>query len=223
MTEYINDYASGSSIPTTDDSNKIETIRTDYYTGNNFDLYSKINHFLRKFSAILNSSVSSSGHQPKNMSAGQGGGLSSISEYDPSHDIEELLINLRAEFSLDHDLLPELFDSLIDFILDFCQKNNVFPPISFKMLYLYILSINLQGIPEKTINKIGSALQWRKLPVKWVNLDFWIEYYLFVSTSSTKSYKNAIKILIQIIRTAQIEELKQLEFENEVRKIIMED
>jgi len=223
MTEYINDYTSGSSIPTTYDSNKIETIRTDYYTGNNFDLYSKINQFLRKFSAILNSSASSSKNQQKNVSTGQGEGLSSISEHDPSHNIEELLINLRAEFSQYHDLLPEIFDSTIDIILDFSQKNKIYPPISFKMLYLYILSVNLQGIPEKTIKKIGSALQWRKLPVKWVNLDFWVDYYLFISNSSSNSYKNAIRILILIIRTAQTEELKQAEFEAEVRRIIAED
>jgi hypothetical protein len=80
----------------------------------------------------------------------------------------------------------------------------------------------LQGISDKTIKKIGNALQTKKVSSRWADLDFWAGYFGLVSNSSSKAYKVTIKTLIQIIDSVRLEEQKQRDFELEFHKIMTE-
>ena len=134
--------------------------------------------------------------------------------------LDQTLRELSVDLSRFPERVPEFFGGIVDLFLKFSKKYKSDPPISFQFLYRCLMRLNLFEIEEKTIFKITSSLQWRIISTKWLDINFWKKYYSSISSSLPNSYKKAVQILIQAIRTVQIEEKKQSDFATEYRLIM---
>ncbi|MEX2757178.1 MAG: hypothetical protein Q6365_017515 [Candidatus Sigynarchaeota archaeon] len=231
MTEIIPDYTSGSSTTSINPDQKIGKIDSGQYSGESPLIISAISRFFNEFSLIVENY-----YQIKYMS-------SDINLYTKLDDIScrqdypilsdehdaylEAIISSIERIAEECSPYPmkmlEIFTNVVDSFIEFSSKYKRDPPISFQYLYNRLMGLSLFDIQEQTIRRITSALQWKIISSKWMDLGFWKRYYMNISNSSALDYKKAVQGLIHTLITVQGEERKQAEFNAEYRHVIEHD
>ena len=228
MTEIIPDYTSGSSTTFINPNQQIAKTDSGQYSGENPSIISAISRFFNEFSLIVDryyqikqtySDVYLSTN-PNDSSYHQEYSFLSDEHKAYLEAINSLIERITEECSAFPMKMLEIFGNLVELFIEFSSKYKQDPPVSFQYLYIRLMGLSLFGIQEQTIRRITSALQWKIISSKWMDLGFWKKYYMNISNSSAPDYRKAVRGLIQTLITVQMEERKQADFDSEYRHII---
>lgn len=126
------------------------------------------------------------------------------------NQVSALLSNLLSDFFnflseiaqiWSKQILPEFFDLFVNVTIKFARKFKVESLFPLNWVVNIFTLIGMSNINAKTIQNITGAVQFKIIPVSWINIPFWSNY---LETLPSEANPELIKAVRQMIFMAKI-------------------
>nr|URC17517.1 MAG: hypothetical protein [Lokiarchaeota virus Skoll Meg22_1214] len=109
-------------------------------------------------------------------------------------------------------ILSQIFDRFINELLLFWKEQGEAGKITFEDLYLIFRRMGLKKVYPKTFDKLAGALQWKIIPLEFVNVGFLRSYQEgFLSLDVRESIDDLVDIALILKREKEREEEIELD------------
>ncbi|MFW9878786.1 MAG: hypothetical protein ACFFG0_37380 [Candidatus Thorarchaeota archaeon] len=133
--------------------------------------------------------------------------------------IKDRIIQLYHNFK---EILPTLFDSVIEGILRYTNKTKKPILLTFPQIYNIFEIFGLEEIYPETFDKITTCLQWKIISLDWIDLEFLQNYKETLLSNVSNDILNAIENLISMIFMYEREEINNKKFQEELSIFLSE-